>query len=352
LRFAGWLLPVLLSALPACSGKKDAGTQAVPSVTGTTPTPGQVVPPQSCTNCGAPDVCVDGTCVAGGSPVLETVIGDGPGELGVTSPEEDGETFGPMSFAARDDGFVAVLDQENKRIIGFRNNAPELEIALTSGTYEDVVFFDDQHLALLDLVTRPRIDIVDFAGKITQTTSLLDESQAVTVERLNLANHLARRPDGVWLSFFDNHVIQYLTDEGKPATGFLRTLEHHLTGNGVSLAYGETRDHMLYVAQSTRKGRFVERSRQLEIADFVMPTLLLDSDARGYLYALITQSPSPNTFNQHMYVFDEQLVPKRDFQLQTQGAANVARNRGFAVSPKGDIYVISQRDGSIEIDRY
>ncbi len=138
--------------------------------------------------------------------------GDGPGEVGKREARESSPE-GPMSFAFSSFGELYILDQVNSRILVFGPDGSfSHDIPLPGSTFQDLEFFDDNSLLVLDRLVRRTLLVINLVSGDTEEFSIMGEG----VPEGGGVTAILARPDGVWLEYAHLHSVRVLGPSLQP----------------------------------------------------------------------------------------------------------------------------------------
>ncbi|MEN9580366.1 MAG: hypothetical protein RJA70_3375 [Pseudomonadota bacterium] len=342
------------AGLSACSKKDDPKKEEAPSDddTATPSRPDDTKPTRqddsdpsgACSDCKPSEVCVAAKCEPPGTPALTTKVGDKPGQVGIVEGNES-EGEGPMSFAVRSDGKIAVLDQVNKRLQLFNAGAVEKIIPLDSAFYQDVVFLDNETVVLMDKAKAQELVVMNLEGDVKRRIKLSGPGVNEPAE----AGRMYVRPDGVWVMF--NQSIHFLDADGREADRTM--LPGLVTCNGKHLLSTETLKNQLNLLRRSRSGPLNPETLTHEF-DLPIHTLWVDSDCEGRVFVVTANFDRPKTDGRaRLTVFDSALKFVRDVEIKYPSASlDAGFLKEFHLTPAGELYQYAFGDDGVLFQRY
>jgi hypothetical protein len=208
--------------------------------------------------------------------------GSGPGELGLSKPEE-GNPEGPMSFAVDREGRLHVLDQANGRIARFdRDGKPLAPIDVSQRVPQDVLTLPDGRTLVLDRLGDQSIAILGPDGKPLGEIPLVGKG----IEEGGGVTGMFADKDGIYVEREHGEVVKLADGNGAPDPN-RPELDGRPTRDGRSLLSAGLIDPAagrVWVRLVDRQSGDMRFMRELGFATPVLSIVLLDSDPSGGLY--------------------------------------------------------------------
>jgi hypothetical protein len=341
---------VALAALLGCSRPADTSpSSSTPSLAAhpTAPAPAApaatVASPPATARCSTHQVRLHGNCRPPGSVVLEASIGRAKGQVAVSR-----EGMGPMSLAARDDGEIWVLDQENQRLQPFRAGVALDPVPLDLGTYQDVVFLGSDRLVLIDRLVAATLTLIDTQGRVLGKTPV----KGTRIPDPALVGYLRARADGVWLEPAAGGTLRVLDVQGKddPARP---------QADGVPSWDGKYRferraqGRKLEVLIRESGGSSAQRSHEYTLDREISRVDEVESDAAGNLYLSLRHWGKDGPRQRRLLVFDADFALLRNTEVVPEPDAPSADNfRDLEVTPGGAAYLLTASEKGMKIRQY
>jgi hypothetical protein len=274
--------------------------------------------------------------------VFEASWGSGPGELGVSIPEE-ANPEGPMSFAVDSSGIIYVLDQLNNRVQVYNNTGKHTRsIPISNSTFSDIDFGQSGNLFLLDKWTNKAVLLIDQKGNELKKVGLIGQG----IAEAGGASGIYSRQDGLWVEY-GGTFVKICDASGKEEVKKRHIEKGLLTRDGRYVIQAKVFGDItvgVSRAKMVGKPKFDNYSIYFDIP--VMYITLLDMDKSGNIYlgaALLDQSRTtspPYTIDEShevVVVLDSNGIEKRKIYMPVStGAEEVLRS--IRLTADGTLY--------------
>lgn len=230
--------------------------------------------------------------------IIQNAWGSGDKEVGRQNDPES-NPVGPMAIrSARQ--VSCILDQVNKRLKCYDNEAHFRLIDMPSSTVDDVAISDDGHMALLDSAVAGVVYVLDptgaLAGTLTIAGQLIDNPSASTAVFV--------ADGGVWVEVGHGKTVEIGDSEGH-AVSNRRDWPGRPGDDITTLLRAEVEDQRSGIAEVfvyRRSDNALKWSQTLTFTRAIVEISSLDSDKEGNVYLGVTTA-------------DQQPIPPYDFVM-------------------------------------
>ena len=278
------------------------------------------------------------------SLVLKARIGKKPGQVGF-APAGETASIAPMGFAVLPEERILLLDQENQRLQVFKSGKFERVVPLDLTTYEDVVRWGKDRIALLDRQRTGTLLVLTYDGTVEKRMALVGQG----LTEAAAAESLVVRSDGLWVAVPPN-LMRFLMPDGSEDDS-RKLVRGPTTTDGSEIVDVAEKKGLLVLSKRSQSG-VVRISDEHPLPPKARLSGDRESDRAGNIYVGVSGRGARNETRSLLYVFDADLKKLGEVALDVGDTQGAVSSRKLVIDDNGDVYWMNWTRSEIKIWRY